>query len=74
MQAILFSESGCQLTVQTARRSPRSVAVDEIQQKIGLPPVTADLRACRNHWWLRSATTHPDNHQLGSFGQGRLSW
>jgi hypothetical protein len=29
--------------VQAARRSPRSVAVDEIQQEVGLPPVTADI-------------------------------
>ena len=31
--------------MQAARRSPRSVAVDEIQQEVGLPPVTAGLRA-----------------------------
>jgi hypothetical protein len=36
---------GCQPTVQAARRSPRSVAVDKIQQEIGLPPVTAARRA-----------------------------
>ena len=29
--------------MQAARRSPRSVAVDEIQQEVGLPHVTADL-------------------------------
>jgi hypothetical protein len=34
---------GCQPAVQAARRSPRSVAVDEIQQEVGLPPVTADI-------------------------------
>jgi hypothetical protein len=28
-----------------ARRSPRSVAVDEIQQEVGLPPVTVGIRA-----------------------------
>jgi hypothetical protein len=27
--------------MQAARRSPRSVAVDEIQQEVGLPHVTA---------------------------------
>jgi hypothetical protein len=32
--------------VQAARRSPRSVAVDEIQQEVGLPPVTAAI-ACQ---------------------------
>ncbi len=31
--------------MQAARRSPRSVAVDEIQQEVGLPPVTADTCA-----------------------------
>jgi len=31
--------------MQPARRSPRSVAVDEIQQEVGLPHVTAGLRA-----------------------------
>ena len=31
--------------------------------------LTADLRACCDHWWLRSAITDPDNHQLGSFGK-----
>jgi hypothetical protein len=40
-QHTLFGRVGCQPTVQAARRSPRSVAVDEIQQEIGLPPVTA---------------------------------
>jgi hypothetical protein len=31
--------------MQAARRSPRSVAVDEIQQEVGLPHVTAGRRA-----------------------------
>ena len=31
--------------MQAARRSPRSVAVDEIQQEVGLPHVTAGIRA-----------------------------
>jgi hypothetical protein len=30
--------------MQAARRSPRSVAVDEIQQEVGLPHVTAGRR------------------------------
>ena len=33
----------CQPAVQAAPRSPRPVAVDEIQQEADLPPVTADL-------------------------------
>ena len=41
----LIGRVGCQPTVQAARRSPRSVAVDKIQQEIGLPPVTAVMRA-----------------------------
>ncbi len=36
---------GCQPTVQAAHRSPPSAAVDEIQQEVGLPPVTAGRRA-----------------------------
>jgi hypothetical protein len=31
--------------MQAARRLPRSVAVDEIQQEVGLPHVTAVTRA-----------------------------
>jgi hypothetical protein len=31
--------------MQAARRLPRSVAVDEIKQEVGLPPVTAARRA-----------------------------
>src|ERR1700722_13792976 len=36
-----FGRIGCQPAMQAARRSPRSVAVDEIQQEVGLPHVTA---------------------------------
>jgi hypothetical protein len=37
-----IKQSRMPAAMQAARRSPRSVAVDEIQQEVGLPPVTAD--------------------------------
>ena len=42
---------GCQPAVQAARRSPRSVAVDEIQQEVGLPHVTAALGHGHGRTW-----------------------
>ena len=61
--------------MQAARRPPRSVAVDEIQQEVGLPHVTAGLRAfsrivrvTQRHtvdWRHREA-----NRAVGSFRTG----
>jgi hypothetical protein len=57
-----------QPAVQDARRSPRSVAVDEIQQEVGLPPVTAGPRA----FSLTSRITQCDaGTECGCSGQRR---
>ena len=55
----LFGRIGCQPAMQAARRSPRSVAVDEIQQEVGLPHVTAATCAGGHG----DSTTHRDRHQ-----------
>jgi hypothetical protein len=55
--------TGC---VQAARGSPRSVAVDEIQEEVGLPPVTAGRRTFSPTLFVthRDATDRPCRYHL----------